>query len=138
MRYRVAHRRAATQSGLTQVLGPFMKKLWLWLALVASGCTSAPFALQSPVTSSMAHLTVRERANYPFQPGFDGFISVSGRDIPSGPVRELWVGPGRREVAYSCPGWITVDGPATLVYKFVPGGRYELVCESPPAIEAVP
>jgi hypothetical protein len=114
-----------------------MRKLWLGLVLVVSGCAGAPFALQAPASASMAHLAVRERPDYPFQAGLDGFISVSGREVPGGPVRELWVASGRREIAYSCPGWVTVDGPASMVYEFAAGGRYELTCQSPPAIEVV-
>lgn len=85
----------------------------------------------------MAHLSVRERAKYPFRPGIDGFISVNERDIPGGPVRELWVTPGWRVIGYSCPGWITVDGPANISQTFVAGARYALSCESPPAFELV-
>jgi hypothetical protein len=46
MRYRVAHRRAATQSGLTQVLGGLMKKLILLMLLVLlfSACSTARIA----------------------------------------------------------------------------------------------
>jgi hypothetical protein len=94
--------------------------------------------LQSLDAGAMARLTVVERVNYRFVPGRDGILSIDGRTVPGGPVKETWVAPGRRTIGYACPGWVTVDGPATLSRTFVAGGRYQLTCEDPPAIKQLP
>ena len=114
-----------------------MRLLSVLMCLIVAGCAHAPFAILAPTSGVMAHLTVRDRANYPVVPGVDGFVSVGSQSIPGGPTRELWVEPGKRIIGYSCPGWITVDGPATITYNFLAGMRYELTCESPPAFEQV-
>jgi hypothetical protein len=107
------------------------------LCIVLAGCVSAPYSTVVLDKSSMAHLLMRERANYAFTPGINGLVSVNERNIPGGPVRELWVSPGRRVIGFSCPGWITVDGPATITQTFAAGANYEVTCEAVPAIELI-
>ncbi|MGY4516909.1 hypothetical protein ACVWWW_002477 [Lysobacter sp. HA18] len=114
-----------------------MKLASILLLIFLSGCTSAPFALDVPASGTMAHLSVRERPDYPFVPGVDGLLSVGTHAVPGGPARALWVSPGRHEIAYQCPGWVSVDGPPTLMKRFKAGASYELTCESQPAIEQV-
>jgi hypothetical protein len=117
-----------------------MRFIWLPILLCGSvaGCSSAPFASTAPDAGAMARLTVGERVNYRFVPGRDGILSIDGRTVPGGPVKETWIVPGRRTIGYACPGWVTVDGPATLSRTFVAGGRYQLTCDDPPAIKQLP
>ena len=114
-----------------------MRLLSVLMCLIVAGCANIPFATVAPSSDAMAHLAIRDRVNYPVVPGIDGFVSVGSRSIPGGPARELWVEPGKRVIGYSCPGWITVDGPATISYNFLAGARYDLTCESPPTFELV-
>lgn len=109
----------------------------LLLLVGLGGCVTAPFATTVPDASTMARLAVGDRVNYAFVAGRDGILSIDGRSVPDSPVRDIWLVPGRRTIGYACPGWVTVDGPATLSRTFVAGGRYRLTCEDPPAIKQV-
>lgn len=117
-------------------VGPVRRSILL-LCAGLGGCVTAPFATTPADTSAMARLTVGDRVNYAFVPGRDGILSIDGRTVPGSPVREIWIVPGRRTIGYACPGWVTVDGPATLSRTFVAGGGYKLTCEDPPAIKQV-
>lgn len=114
-----------------------MRRSLLCLCVGLAGCASAPFATTTPDARAMARLSVVDRVNYGFVPGRDGVISVDGRAVPGGPVRELWVVPGHRAIGYACPGWVALGGPAMLSRTFVAGGVYRLTCEDPPAIKQV-
>lgn len=115
-----------------------MRIVLLLLGVGVGGCIAAPSRTDVPSASTVAHLAVGARVNYGFVPGRHGVLSVDGRAVPGGPVRELRVMPGQRTIGYACPGWITVDGPARLSRTFAAGGRYELTCEDPPAIKQIP
>lgn len=115
-----------------------MRPSILVLALILGGCAATPFATTGPDAGATARLAIGDRVHYAFVPGRDGIISVDGRTVPEGPVRETRLVPGRRTIGYACPGWVTVDGPATMSRTFVAGGRYMLTCEDPPAIKQVP
>lgn len=109
----------------------------LLLCVGVGGCATGPFANAAPDASDMARLAIGDRVNYAFVAGRDGILSVDGRTVPGSPAREIRIAPGRRTVGYACPGWVTVDGPATLSRTFVAGGQYRLTCEDPPAIKQV-
>lgn len=115
-----------------------MKLPILVLCVALSGCVVAPFATTAHSNGAMARLSVRDRVNYRFVPGRDGILSVDGRSVPGGPLREVWIEPGRRSIGYACPGWVTVDGPARLSRSFEAGASYMLACEDPPVIQQVP
>lgn len=114
-----------------------MKFSCLLLLVSLAGCAGAPYSPTKPASGAAAHLVMKERANYPFKPEFDGFIAVDSYDIKGGPVRDVWVAPGRRSISYSCPGWIVMDGPASLSHEFLADARYALSCDDPPAIQPV-
>lgn len=114
-----------------------VRRAILLLCAGLGGCATSPFATIAPDGNAMARLSVGDRVNYAFVPGRDGILSIDGRTVPGSPVREIWIVPGRRTIGYACPGWVTVDGPATLARTFVAGGGYKLTCEDPPAIKQV-
>ena len=114
-----------------------MRRSILCLCVGLAGCASAPFATTPADVGAMARLSVVDRVNYAFVAGRDGVISVDGRAVPGGPVREIWIAPGHRAIGYACPGWLTMDGSAMLSRTFVAGGRYRLTCDDPPAIKQV-
>lgn len=63
----------------------------------------------------------------------DGILAVDGADLSEGQRKRIYVAKGLRKIGYECPGWVTVDGPATIDKRFKPGKRYRLVCGSKPA-----
>jgi len=69
----------------------------------------------------------------------DGILAVDGADLREGQRKRVYVAKGLRRIGYECPGWVAVDGPATIDKRFKPGKRYRLVCGSGPVrIERAP
>ena len=125
---------STTQVGLTQALGA-MRIALLALCVSLAGC--APFAVRPAPDQPMAHLIVGDRPGERFSDDYNGIWHVDDRDIPSGPVRSIYVAPGERSIGYICPGWLVLDGPPTLSHIFVAGVEYVLDCTEEPRIRMV-
>lgn len=78
-------------------------------------------------------------ASYESSSKYDGILAVDGETYFMDPLKRVYVARGKRRIGYSCPGWVTVDGTATLDHHFEPGKEYRFVCDAkrPPRIEEV-
>ena len=94
------------------------------------GC--APFAVKPDAHRPMAHVAVGDRQGEEFGAGYHGIVHIDNHNIPKGPVRSIYVVPGRRTIGYRCPGTIVMDGPPTLSGTFEGGTAYVLDCAGEP------
>jgi len=115
-----------------------MRVLLVLCLVFLAGCVSLPFAASQSTDQPMAQLTMVSRSTYPSMPKYDGIWSVDGHDIPNGPVQSVFVAPGKRDIGYLCPGWISMDGFPSLSHTVVAGKHYEINCEKEPYIRMVP
>ena len=93
------------------------------LAILLAGCVGAPIV--DPGFRGAAFL--KYVGDTSLGPG-DGIYMVDGHALDRPPQNEVYVRPGHREIAFNCPGWITVDGLPSTTYTFKSGGKYGLFC----------
>jgi hypothetical protein len=101
------------------------------LATLLAGCVSTPIV--GPEFNGAAFLEYVGDTS--LGPG-DGIYMIDGHALDRPPQKEVYIRPGRREVAFNCPGWLSVDGLPSTAYTFKAGGRYGLFCSSgSPAVQ---
>jgi hypothetical protein len=91
--------------------------------ILLAGCVTAPVVNHSFDGAAV----LRYIGDTPLGPG-DGIYMVDSHALNKPPQREVYVRPGRREITFNCPGWISVDGMPSTTFKFKANGRYGLFC----------
>ena len=95
-----------------------MKFLTFLLVLLATSCAHRP----SPPPATLE-----------FNPEVDGSIAGGGiwaidDELFERPAATVKIRAGKRTVGYACPGWLFVDWPSTLRYRFESGKAYVMRC----------
>jgi hypothetical protein len=92
------------------------------LLLITAGCATGQEELDG---YNSAELTFAKSASPSGLPG--RFQSIDGKRLDGFPV-SIRVPAGQHEIAYSCPGVVSLDFQATVKAAFVAGRRYILSC----------
>ena len=98
-------------------------------ALAAVCCVALAGCLGSVGTLPLepAHLSFADDGKAKELPG--SFRSVDGKALQGNP-ETITVEPGSRVIGYTCPNFITMDGPPTVSAEILPGKHYVLACDA--------
>ena len=98
-------------------------KLLVFLGtLVLISCAST-----SPASKELAATLIFVRGDNPADKT-SGIYSIGDYSLPLVSV-QVNVAPGLRNIGYNCPGYIFVDGPPSVSFKFEGGLTYEMACQ---------
>jgi len=106
-------------------------KFWSCLLMslpLLTGCATTP-SNDAAAAKELAATLSFVAGDKPLDHGA-GIYSVGDFFPPRAPVTSIQIAPGNRNIGYNCPGYIFVDGSATVWHKFQGGKSYELYCEA--------
>jgi hypothetical protein len=96
-----------------------MRLLALAAAVLLSGCST--IRVNAPATLEFVPTPGDALAG--------GIWSVDWEELQGAPVGAATLRPGKRVIGYTCPGFLFVDNPPELRFRFASGIKYFLSCD---------